>query len=698
MIRLPQSIKISREFLTDTLSGIGDGVIVADLRGTVLYINPSGEKMTGWNKKEAEGKPFGQIFRLTDYSTGRRLEDPIRPVLEQGNTVGLQNRSVLIDRQGRPLFVSASCSPVRNRSHEVSGAVVVFRDIDRIKNVEEAVIREKDNLRSVLEALPLGVLLIGGDAGVNWVNKPFLDLFRIEEAHILGQRFGDGVHCIYSLEKGCGEGAKCELCEIRQNVRRVILEKTSQRDVIIQRSFFNDMDETCLWLKISFIPLAGAGERQIVIAIEDITEQKNYEALLQKGRDEAESANKVKSEFLANMSHEIRTPLNGMMGMLDLLLMSDTTEEQKEYVRMAKLSAESLLKVINDILDFSRIEAGKISLTNVPFDIRALTAEIVKINTVLAEKKGLRIQYAFARGIPRRLAGDPDRLRQILNNLIGNAIKFTNHGQIRIDVRKTGGTRQKVDLEYRISDTGIGISAEKMSQLFKRFSQADGSLTRRYGGAGLGLAISRELAEMMGGGIQAESEIGRGSTFCLTVSFGLGEVPSAAGNGPAMETDQALSPVVTEGDELNRFIPEKTIDRSGTDRKGRDGTKKYRHVRLDEDGEIVLGGGGGAVGKEDIERGLLELDRILHELRLIIQENNFFMIEETAHRIKKIALRTGMDDLVDLAFKTELAARKYNWDQAAEYCREILSGGVKGGRRNEDFNSGRRYGQQEFFK
>jgi PAS domain S-box-containing protein len=531
---LPRNIQIRKEFLSDTLSSIGDGVIVADRQGTVLFINPSGERMTGWSEKSAAGKPFGEIFSLVDYSTGRRLSDPVRPALEQGRTVGLQNRSALITREGKTLFVSASCSPVRNAAGEVEGAVVVFRDIDRIKNLEEAVRREKNNL---------------------------------------------------------------------------------------------------------------------------------------------ESANRAKSEFLANMSHEIRTPLNGMMGMLDLLLMSDPGEEQREYVRMAKLSAESLLKVINDILDFSRIEAGKVSITDALFDIKTLTTELVKINTVLAEKKGLHLQYYFAPGIPRFVIGDPDRLSQILNNLVGNAIKFTNQGQIRVEVRKTGGTKQKVELEYRVSDTGIGISAVKMSQLFKRFSQVDGSLTRRYSGAGLGLAISRELAEMMGGSIRAESEIGRGSTFCLSVGFLIGKTPSAAARRfPAPETGQSASMILTDGDDLNRLISEKTIRRpdAGTARENGGGAGKCRHVRLGEDGEIILNGGGKPAAGGDASAELPELGRALHELGRILQESSFSMIEETAHRIKKIALRADLDDLADLAFKTELAARKYNWDQATEYCREIL--------------------------
>lgn len=669
VLLLGQNIqKIDRmKFMATALASIGDGVIVADRQGVVRYINASGVKLTGWDAKEAEGRPFSEVFPLVDFFSGKGLDNPILPALEYGKTVGLQDHSALRTREGRRLFVSASCSPVRNSSDEAEGVVVVFRDINRIKNIEEDIKREKNDLKNVLEALPLGVLLVERDVVVKWVNRSLLELLHIEEADILGQRFGDAAHCIYSYEKGCGEGEKCRSCEIRQNIGRVISEEVSCKEVILQRTFLNGTVKNCFWLKISFIPLNLSEEKQIVIAIDDITGQKNYETALQKSRDEAESANRIKSEFLANMSHEIRTPMNGMIGMLDLLLMSDTNEEQREYIQMAKLSANSLLKVINDILDFSRIEAGKISIANINFDIKTLMEEIIKIHAVLAEKKGLEIQYIFSPDTPRYLKGDPDRLRQILNNLIGNAIKFTDKGQVKIVVRKASITGKSIKLEFCVSDTGIGISVEKMDLLFKRFSQVDGSNTRRYSGTGLGLAICKQLAELMGGDIFAESAVGKGSVFCFTVDVELGKEPSSS------DAQGFSSPVIMDDKELKLPILEK--EKGEPDRivipESRTDFEKYSRVRLGDNGEVVFEGGE-AVIKADIPVEMEELRQVLHELQLILGENRFPLIEEAAHRVKKIAFRINAEELAELAFRTELAARKCKWELAIEYCSKIM--------------------------
>lgn len=663
------------EFLEGTLSCIGDGVIVTDRKGMILYINRSGEKLTGWKEEEAVGKSFTEVFPLIDFFTGKRLDSPIRTVLEDGMSVGLQNHSALITKEGKTLFVSASCSPVRCSGSETEGAVVVFRDIDRIKNTEEEIRKEKNNIKNVLEALPTGIVLVDGDTVVKWVNKPILDLFHIQEAHIVGQRFGDGAYCIYSYEKGCGKGEKCKSCEIRQNIGRVIREEVNRKDVLLQRSFLGDTDKTCFWLKINFIPLATLDKKQIVIAIEDITEQKNYEAALQRGRDEAESANRVKGEFLANMSHEIRTPLNGLIGMMDLLLQTDTDEEQMEYIRMAKTSANTLLKVINNILDFSRIEAGKVSIANISFDIKALMDEIIKIHAVLAEKKGLELQDEIPAGIPQYVNGDSDRLRQIMNNLIGNAIKFTDKGQVKISMRETARTAQNVELEFCVSDTGVGISGDKMDLLFKRFSQVDGSVTRRHSGTGLGLAICKQLAELMGGTIRAESKIGKGSVFRLTMSYRFNGVSSLnARQSAASEKDQSLSPIVTDSGEFSRLISEKAAGKAARIVILEDQTdsEKCSRVRLGENGEILFGNAAAAVTGEDVARELDGLRQSLQWLQAIIQECKQPLIEETAHKIKKIAIRIGADELIDLAFKAELAARKRKWNTATDYCLKMI--------------------------
>jgi two-component system, sensor histidine kinase and response regulator len=462
-------------------------------------------------------------------------------------------------KSGEILWVDLSVSPVRNSEGELLYGLAIMQNITKRKKAEAALQKEMaeriqaerdlaartDFLNSLIQNSPVATIVADPQHRLTMCNPAFESLFRYQQSAILG--------CAVDEIVG-SEGSEA----------KKILEQIGEGQEVHLVTQRKRSDGSAVEIELYAVPLITDDKFVGVLAMyQDITERVHAEKALYRAKEAAEAASRAKSEFLANMSHEIRTPMNGIIGMTELALDTELNPEQREYLSIVQASAHSLLVLLNDILDFSKIEAGKLDLEPGVFPLRKSLGETLKTLGFRAHQKGLELTWRVSEDVPDELVGDIARLRQVVVNLVGNALKFTDAGEVSLEVGRDEAGPEVVVLHFRVRDTGIGIPREKQELIFAPFTQADSSTTRKYGGTGLGLGISARLIEMMGGKIWVESEPGRGSTFHFIAPFGTSSEKMSevqARRSPAVRGKRVL---VVDDNETNRRILLEILKRWG---------------------------------------------------------------------------------------------------------------------------------------
>jgi PAS domain S-box-containing protein len=532
--RTEEALRESEAHHRTILQASMDGFWVTDLRGRFLSVNDAYCHLTGYSREEMLRMSITDVEAAeTEEETARH----VRQIVESGSarfeTRHRRKDGVVVD-----IEASVNHLPLRG------GQLICFlRDITGRKRAQEVLRQAHKHLQAAVEFNPEPFLVIDREHRIRLANRVVRELAGGIDPVAAGL-------CCYQVSHH--QDHPCtgldDPCPLRQ-----VLE-TKQPCRVVHNHINADGEVRVVEIAASPI-LDEAGEViEMVEACRDITERVQVQEQLRAAKEAAEAANMAKSQFLANMSHEIRTPLNGIVGMTDLALETDLTPEQREYLGLVKTSADMLLAVIRDILDFSKIEAGKLSLETIAFSPRETVGHALKVLGMVADDKGLELACHVRPEVPETLMGDPYRLRQIVFNLVGNALKFTQRGEVIVRIEVESRSEAGFCLHVAVRDTGVGIPPEKQAAIFDAFSQADGSTTRRFGGTGLGLTISARLVGLMGGRIWVESEPGQGSTFHFTARFGLA-LGEAAGLMPARPEDlHGLRTLVVDDNATNRLI------------------------------------------------------------------------------------------------------------------------------------------------
>ena len=569
-----------RDFITAVLQACGALVVVFDPQGRIVLCNRAFEQVTGYSSAELKGKVFFEVLVRPE---GREQS---RERLEYGISARAASafENEWITKSGEPRRIAFSNAPMLNQNGEVEYYITTGIDIADRHRAEQELLKSENQFRSLWEASSEPMFLTDPAGTIVKVNASFARMLDTQPVALEGMNVTGLFHP--------------EEREAVREYHRARYASEAKEHISERELHFVQGRSGVFEISVTRVEIPGQPPQMLGI-LRDVTERKRVAQELARAKETAEAANReliaanrnleetgrlaremadraealsaAKSDFLANMTHEVRTPLNGILGMTGLALETELKNDQREYLELVKSSAEALLSLVNDVLDFSKYEVGKLGLDCVEFSLRELVRDVLRPLALRASVGGLAFESVVEDGVPDRLVGDPLRIGQVLRNLAGNAVKFTNQGMVSVRVRSESldGSKEaaKVTLRFSVADTGIGVPAEKHQLIFEPFTQADGSTTRKYGGTGLGLSICSGVVEMMDGRIWLESEVGRGSTFYFTLTL---DLPREAQARPSLpppanqrHSKRKLRILVAEDNSVNQRLAARLLEREG---------------------------------------------------------------------------------------------------------------------------------------
>ncbi len=674
-----------------------DFISIADTSRKIIYYNPAAYRMMGYEPDESPDIMTTEKLHAKGFD--KFAKEVIQPsVFEKGSWTGI---SYINHKDGSPITVEMTVFPLYGKNGEEYGTVAVMRDVNELAKMNERLKKSSELFQKVLDSAKIGIVLINMRTNsIEMINKWTSDMLRMEPNEIIGKKCYD-ILCRRSLD----------LCpHVNERDKQVLV---AERYLERKDGSFLPIIKTGTWITID-------DTEYLVDTLVDITIQKELEQKLQVAKTAAEAASHSKTEFLSRMSHEMRTPLNAIIGMTRLSEKTDSVEKLKQCMETIKLSSNHLLSLINDILDLSKIEADKLELSLEPFSVADLARDTAALIDPKVREKNIRLQLAVDERIPPLLMGDPLRLSQVLLNFLSNAVKFTpENGEVRFTAALNSRGETGVNLHFAVSDTGIGIPEDQLARLFNPFAQADDSITRKYGGTGLGLVISKRIINLMGSDIEVATRPGKGSTFRFALDLllvGNADIaPHGAEDAPADIAGifRGKKALIVDDVDVNRLIAVELLAETGLEfdeaENGRvavdkatrnhydavlmdiqmpvmDGYEATRRIRQAakpfSDAPIIAMSAN--VFKEDVERSLaagmnahvgkpIDVDKVVLAIHRLVHGAG---AEKTGETAAKAAFRPdiGKRDFDKNYFNFALALQLHGGDEfaLAALCREFL--------------------------